>query len=259
MTLSDNTQITYDNHQLVEVICQIRFPAILSIESNDPAGFQDLIRDSFPKYAVQVENIPQQSQQVKNHSFISRDGLYKLSLTKSFIALSTVKYTCWEDFAARLDEPLAQFINIYKPSFFERVGLRYINAFSRQKLLLGDCRWSELITSQYLGILNSPDINEGDVAKCSIDIERALDSHCKLKLHAGPGLIKRNIRSGNVVSSVSENEVRFILDNDLFLAANIDLRAVAESLNKLHDYADGIFTDTITDKLHKALNPVKRI
>jgi len=243
----------------MEVICQIRFPTILSIEATDPAQFQDTIRDSFPKYAMQVENIPQQSQQIKNHSFISRDGLYKLSLTKSFIALSTVKYTSWEDFAAQLDKPLAQFINIYKPSFFERVGLRYVNAFSRQKLSLQDCRWSELISPQYLGVLSSPDIDESDVAKCSVDIERALDSHCKLKLHAGPGLIKRNVRTGTSVSAVSENEVRFILDNDLFLAANIDLRAAVESLNKLHGYADDIFSGAITDKLHNALDPIKNI
>lgn len=33
---------------LIEVICQLRFPAILSIAAQDPAAFQERIRGSTP-------------------------------------------------------------------------------------------------------------------------------------------------------------------------------------------------------------------
>lgn len=43
----------YDRYQyakspLVEVICQLRFPTILSIGSQEPAAFQEAIRREFP-------------------------------------------------------------------------------------------------------------------------------------------------------------------------------------------------------------------
>ena len=71
---------------------------------------------------------------ITNYNFISEDGRWKLNLTQGFIALSTLSYTRWEDFATRLDRPLAQFIQLYQPAFFERIGLRYVNAVSRQRL-----------------------------------------------------------------------------------------------------------------------------
>lgn len=56
----------------------------------------------------------------------------------------------------RLDKPLAQFIQIYQPAFFERIGLRYVNAFSRRALGLEELLWDDLIREPYLGILGEP-------------------------------------------------------------------------------------------------------
>ena len=125
----------YDRYQyakspLVEVICQLRFPTILSIGSQEPAAFQEAIRREFPRYAVRQEQpaprvvgaggpAPKLEAQppVTNYNFVSADGLWKLNLTKDFIALSTLGYHCWEDFAQRLDKPLASFIQLYQPAF----------------------------------------------------------------------------------------------------------------------------------------------
>ena len=137
MISSDNRHYRYGKGQLIEVICQLRFPTILSIDTREPADFQETVREAFPRYQCQVEKLPgvngAPARTVNNHTFISEDGGYKLSLTKDFIALSTMRYTNWEDFAARLDEPLGQFIKIYRPNCFDRVGLRFVNAFSREQ------------------------------------------------------------------------------------------------------------------------------
>ena len=118
MISSDNRRYAYGKSQLIEVICQLRFPTILSIDTREPADFQETVRAAFPRYQCQVEKLPgvngAPARTVNNHTFISEDGGYKLSLTKDFIALSTMRYTHWEDFAARLDEPLGQFIKIYR-------------------------------------------------------------------------------------------------------------------------------------------------
>lgn len=94
MISSDNRRYAYGKSQLIEVICQLRFPTILSIDTREPADFQETVRAAFPRYQCQVEKLPgvngAPARTVNNHTFISEDGGYKLSLTKDFIALSTI-------------------------------------------------------------------------------------------------------------------------------------------------------------------------
>ena len=61
-----------------------------------------------------------------------------------------------------MDKPLAEFIRIYKPAYFERVGLRYVNIISREKLSLRDSAWKELIAPAYLGAMAEEDVREED-------------------------------------------------------------------------------------------------
>ena len=107
----------YARAPLVEVICQLRFPTILSIGTKEPAEFQEAIRKDFPQYAARQEQLPpkvvkkgnatalEPQKPITNYNFISEDGRWKLNLTQGFIALSTLSYTRWEDFATRLDRP----------------------------------------------------------------------------------------------------------------------------------------------------------
>ena len=141
MLFSDRPRTSYPNHQLREVICQLRFPTILSINTTEPADFQEMIRDAFPQYIRRQDTLPQrpggkpgEQATVSNYHFLSADGLWKLNLTRDFIALSTIRYSSWEEFARHLDKPLAAFIKLYHPAYFQRVGLRYVNVISAGKL-----------------------------------------------------------------------------------------------------------------------------
>ena len=162
MLYADNPRVHYDRPQLAEVICQLRFPAILSIGAKEPAEFQEAVRAIFPRYAAKREQPApkitglgtpnarlEQAQPITNYNFISADGKWKLNLTQNFISLSTVAYPGWEHFGQQLDLPLAQFIRIYKPAFFERIGLRYVNIFSRKALELEEEPWRELMAPAY--------------------------------------------------------------------------------------------------------------
>lgn len=258
MKSSDNHRYAYGRAQLVEVVCQLRFPTILSIETKEPADFQETIRTAFPRYACQIEQLPPVNgvpQSVKNHSFFSEDGSYKLSLTKDFISLSTMRYSNWEDFAGILDEPLGQFIRLYRPVCFDRVGLRYINAVSREALGLTGRRWNDLFQPSYLSILDEDDVAEESVTKCSVDVVRRLDESATLKLHAGPGFVQRNLRVGNKIQQVQDKNVRFIFDQDVFSSDKVKIAAVAQTLDTLHAHADSIFSDAITTVLHDAMEP----
>ena len=262
MRSAEGKRFIYEKAQLIEVICQLRYPAILSIDTKEPADFQETVREDFPRYLTQVERLAspgpgQKAQEVTNHSFLTEDGSYKISMTKNFIALSTMRYAGWEEFAKTLDEPLGHFISIYRPAYFERVGLRYVNGVSRSALGLEERRWNDLFQPQYLGVLDDDAIDEKSVSKCAVELEMRLDERTALKLHAGPASVKRTLRTPEGLKTVQEKETRFIFDQDLFVQGKVKLPEVTETLEALHGHADRIFSDAITDVLHDAMEAVE--
>lgn len=252
MLFADNTRRSYARSPLIETICQLRFPTILSIESAEPAQFQEAIRSDFPQYVVRKEQQArlvngkvEKQPDITNHNFVSADGLWKVNLTKDFIAVSTLHYTSWEDFAQKLDKVLALFIQIYQPAFFERIGLRYVNAVSRQKLGLEGELWDDLINSPFIGILSEPDVDQDKVNRNSMDVEMSLDNQCRMKLHAGPGLLG---------DGRQDPEPKFILDGDFsVLQPNIPADLIATHLSNLHDYAVRLFNAATTQELKIAM------
>ena len=256
---SKEDRCVYQNNQLAEVICQLRFPEILSIGANLPVDFQEAIRNEFPIYSSRKEmpapkltgtpghlNIEKQ-EPVINYQFVSADGVWRVNLTSKFISLACTRYTCWEDFAKKLDKPLVSFIQIYKPAFFERIGLRYINFFSRKSLDIEGTPFHMLFQPCYLGPLGEEDVAEPSAIRCSVDAELNLRGGCKVKLHAGPGLTKQNGKQ--------DPEIKFIFDQDLYMNGKVPVNVSVGALETLHRHADSVFRGAITPTLHKAMNP----
>lgn len=135
MLFSQNARVSYDRPQLAEVICQLRFPAILSIGTKEPVDFQDAIRSMFPRYAAKREQpapkitglgtaAPQLETPapITNYNFISADGRWKLNLTNAFISLSTVAYPGWESFGQHFDLPWPSSSASTSPPFLSASG-----------------------------------------------------------------------------------------------------------------------------------------
>ena len=57
---SNDERVIYAKRQLVEVICQLRFPEILKIDVSEPADFQERIRRDYPQYEKKIEQLPPQ-------------------------------------------------------------------------------------------------------------------------------------------------------------------------------------------------------
>lgn len=256
---SNEERCFLQKNQLGEVICQLRFPDILIIGTKPPAEFQEAIRSQFPIYTARketpapkvtgtpgnlsIENAPA----IINHQFASTDGVWRVNLTSNFISLACTKYTCWEAFAKHLDKPLAAFIQIYQPAHFQRIGLRYLNFISKRALQLENVPFSQLIEPAYLGILSEEDIPEHTVSRSNIDAELAIRGGCRAKIHAGIGIVKKN--------GQTDNEAKFIFDQDLFMAGNVPINHSAGALEMLHRQAFSIFRGAITDTLYTALEP----
>ena len=264
MLFSAHPRTQYRKAPAHEVICQLRFPTILSINTVEPAGFQEAIRAEFPKYARRQDTTPpkitlvngsapkvEQQPPVINYHFLSADNQWKLNLTKDFIALSTLHYTGWEEFARHLDKPLAAFIKLYKPAYFQRVGLRYVNIFSRSSLGIEDAKWAELISPAYVGPLCQPDAMEENFLNCASDLLLQLDSSCRAKIHAGPGRLKNTAQG-----APQDPEVKFIFDMDLSMGGDVPCTLSAAGLETLHGHATRIFEGAVTDRLRTAMGPV---
>lgn len=258
---SKESRCIYQNNQLAEVICQLRFPQILTIGANLPVDFQEAIRDEFPIYSSRKEmpaprltgtpghlNVEKQEPLV-NYQFASEDGVWRVNLTSNFISLACTRYTRWEDFAKKLDKPLVAFIQIYKPAFFQRIGLRYLNFFSRKELEIEGTPFHMLFQPCYLGPLNEEDVAEPSAVRCSVDAELNLRGGCKVKLHAGPGLTKKNGKE--------DKEVKFIFDQDLYMPGKVPVNVSAGALETLHRHADSVFRGAITPMLHNAMEPTE--
>ena len=256
---STQERCNYTMNQLGDVICQLRFPEILAIGAHVPVDFQEAIRANYPQYAARKEapapkitgapgNFHLENQpQTTNYQFTSADGAWRINLTSKFISFACSRYTTWEDFAKHLDQPLAAFIKIYKPAYFERVGLRYINFFSRKNLGLDGIPFRDLFAPCYLGLLAQEDVPEQSSIRNCVDAELNIRGGCKVKIHAGPGLVKRN--------GQQDPEVKFIFDQDLYMPGKVPVNIVAGSLQTLHGQAFSIFRGAITDTMHRALEP----
>ena len=254
---SNEPRCIYRKNQLAEVICQLRFPEILKISAEAPVAFQEAIRDEYPQYVRRNEPPmprlpgapvkPEKAEPVINHQFTSADGLWRVNMTSKFISLSCAKYTRWEDLAQKLDKPLVAFIRTYHPAYFERVGLRYVNFFSRRDLGLEEARYSDLFAPWCLGPLVFEEIQEPGVTRCGVDADIPLRHGCRAKIHAGPGMVRRNGRP--------DAETKFVFDQDLYMQGNIPIKTCVGALQTLHIQADSIFRGAITDVTHDAMEP----
>lgn len=132
------TETPLKHPPLTEVVCQVRFPPILRIASEEPAEFQELIRGRFPDLEkaqpVQIQlsapgnpGASEVEPRPPLFRFIHHEEQLTVALTVNFYALSTLRYTHWGDFLDSL-----RFVNdavqqTYRLPHASRIGLRYIN------------------------------------------------------------------------------------------------------------------------------------
>ena len=83
--MNEYKRVRYQKSPLVEVIFQLRFPTILSINAKQPMEFQDKIREKYPFY--------QEGDEQQNEMIIGPDGnpvQIKTSSAKNYAFISTI-------------------------------------------------------------------------------------------------------------------------------------------------------------------------
>ena len=265
MPFNDTPRVVYQRNPLVEVICQIRFPAILRIDAEPPADFQDEIRVRYPLFqqdqeaplTVEVpaelrqllgtlpDAIPHAEKRVR-YLFRSEDEVWTVALASEFLGLTTNSYESWDGFRERLDEVFRALMAIYRPAVFTRIGLRYRNLIRRSDLELSDCAWDDLIEPHIAGPLATDPIAGRKVA----------ESKGVLALQADAESVAVTLRHGLVqASGPNEGETAYLIDNDFYTEERTNADGILNFLNAANTDAGGLFRWCITTKLHQALQP----
>jgi uncharacterized protein (TIGR04255 family) len=258
MPFPETTRVKYNKNPLDRVVCQLKFPPILKIDSDVPAAFQERLRSEFPNYVEKVEvkfdistvksATPEalahlvQPIGTKNHEFISQDALSQVNLTRGFISLSTNEYIRWEHFQEKLRMPLQALTDIYAPSHFSRTGLRYIDVIRRSKFGLQNMRWNELLKPHILGIAAS------EVAEQI----RSLETKHEITLTDAQGSVRVVTR---FVEAKDDGERCFMIDSDFFTGTKVEVAGVFAQLNEFRLRATRLFQWCITEELHRAMEP----
>jgi uncharacterized protein (TIGR04255 family) len=254
-------RVIYQKNPLVAVICQLRFPTILKIDSESPVAFQESIRQEYPILRDNTEGqlqLPQQIQQQipanlrnilvpsgsKVYEFLSEDEDWVIGLTKDFIALTTHSYEKWDMFRDRLNSILEAFVSIYQPAFFSRIGLRYQNVIRRTDLELSvDTPWSELLESYIAGELTDDSVSE---------MVQDITKNLLINLTDVAGQVR--IQHGYVRDEDSQ-EICYLIDNDFFTRERIKIDAAYIILDKFNASNRNLFRWCNKDRLHDAMGP----
>lgn len=261
MLFPEVKRVIYKKNPLDRVICQLRFPPILRIDAETPVEFQDRVRKEFPYYSKKNElamgvpsrvreQIPNEllgeilrTADTKNHEFSSEDGQWKINLTRTFIALSTDRYGVWEDFKQKLEIPLKTLINVYSPSHFSRIGLRYRDVIQRSVLGLNGVSWTDLLQPQILGVLVDSEIEKS--------VEN-LESVYEISLPDGESAVRL---STQLTRNRDKGEVCYVIDSDFFKIKKTPTDDVIGKLDDFNKHASRLFRWCLTERLHKSMEP----
>src|SRR5690606_4546491 len=74
------------------------------------------------------------------------------------LTVRTERYVRWDAFVPHVRAALAAYLDTYPSGPFTRIGLRYIDLVSRERLNLKGARWVELIKRSALGLLSEDEI-----------------------------------------------------------------------------------------------------
>lgn len=263
MPFPEKQRIIFKKNPLDQVICQLRFPPILKIDTEIPADFQEEVREHFPNFSESTElNIeispetkapipPEVLQQLiktpgnKNYEFKSEDGLWKINLTRTFIALSAGKYERWEKFKNKLSIPLKAFFDIYNPSYFSRIGLRYIDIIRRSTLNLDDISWRDLLNPFILGLLGSEKIGDSVIN---------FDNKYELNLSDKESIVRIMTK---FVQAADNGEICYMIDSDFFNTNKTPIDKALTKLDFFNTRGSRLIQWCITEKLYKAMEPEK--
>ena len=213
---------------LVLALAQVRFPPIVSIETNESfiGTFQERIRNEYPVLTPDDEMAvligpegPVERERHRVWRFSQHKGDWQVALTKDFIALSTNRYTSRADFLERLETLLAAVEETISPRVCTRLGVRYLDRIINSAHL---ARISELVNDPIQGAARSS-LGGSDVAETHALSDHLYQLPDESALHARWGFLPGGATFDTAIEPAESES--WVLDLDAYTTEPTDWSA----------------------------------
>ena len=228
---------------LVNVIVQVRFPAVMKIEDSAfVANFQEAIRTDYPilrperQLGVLIGPGGVQPQDAGTvWRFETKDpDAWQVTLAPTFVSLSAKRYTRRSDLLARLTVVLHALEGWLHPNVCDRIGVRYVDRVTGEQL----ARISTLVRREILGVAgDEAALGSAEVVHALSDTLFRLDDSSQLRGRWG------RLPAGATYDPGIEpaREPSWVLDLDHYTAQQEDFD-LATIGGKVADFCDRIYT-----------------
>lgn len=235
------------------VVCQVRFPTILSLANGAPPGaFEERIREKYPvpsqKKRVNIE-LEQGSGALRREtetfwSFEDEAGEWTVSLGQGFLSLETKNYESFDTFLTRFDELVEAIKSEYKVTLQDRLGLRYVDRISRTRDKRLPENWKDQLPAELIPLRKFSDAAVGQLANFETRLafgDAVLAIRCNFVDKSFPG----------------STEDELILDFDCYSEKRAKIASMKDSLSEFRKEAYAAFRWAIGDLIeHLRKEPV---
>jgi uncharacterized protein (TIGR04255 family) len=245
------TEVPLRHAPLVRVLSQLRFPRLASLAVGDETAnaFAAAMASDYPildeqrELAVTItpEGMTQAPGSARLWKLRQGDETWQISFGDSFMAVDTSAYVSREDFRDRVVDAWQRFVEVVRPPFIERIGVRYINRITDSATLEG---LPNLVRQDALGGLTVA-LDEG--VKLNHSMHEALYHFDDLNgLQARWGILPPNAVLDPAVPPVPTSS--WVLDLDAFQTGRNDVAPaqVASQVERLAERAYRYFRWVVT-------------
>jgi uncharacterized protein (TIGR04255 family) len=261
MPFPESDRVVFDRNPITEVICQLRFPPILQISAAPPAEFQNAVRDRYPLFEqMPAPGVPKEMLavlaripgilEIGGSQFLSESRDQSIVLNTNFLAVRETKYVQWSDLRVRVIEAQAALEGVYKPAFYDRIGLRYVNTIRLRELGLSGRKWRELLNSAFLSVMGASTVADhviGLATQAVIDLAHVIPG-ARVASRFG---LRPDVPDGS----------EFYIDNDFYFEGRKESNDVISILNEFNRLDGNLFRWAIdrNGPLWNALGPTTMV
>ncbi len=223
------------------VICQLRFPLVLGLAGNQPPElFHKRLSDKYPiatrrqTTSVEISEAGQRVSASALWAFEDKDAAWTVSLAPTFVSLETKKYVRFDDFVERFLEVVRIARELYEIKIRDRLGLRYVDHFSKTIQPSFPDNWPALLRPELLPLRSMTSVGEAQHASFESRFAGAdfiLAVRCVYTAKGFPG--------------ATQDEL--VLDFDCYSETRDDLEGLEAALRSYRDHTYRAFRWAIGD------------
>ncbi len=182
------------------------------------------------------------------HKFLTADSAKMISLSRDFVAVTDKQYRRWEQFLEEVSRAVEALEQVYHPSFYSRIGLRYRDVIDKSDLGLADEKWDSLVNQSLIGVLGAKEVS---------DLVKEIRTEALITIDEVPGGTVALRHGLQEVSQNGKPKQTYVIDADFFTTEKEAMGDVFGALDWFNKIAGRLFRWAITDKLHSALIPTE--